>query len=352
MWTLHSAVLHPSLILCFVYERLSCWQCPKIASLYNFLRNLPTSLPRKLLPFSKHHKVLKYYNIKSPLLNCFQFFLQVIYKLQVTEHSHGSYKQTNSMQEENLEMLQNTSEPVRSRQGTWDEMTKSDSSIAQFYTYDTFLIIHPVIKKLKMRLEISNISTWNMQPRKLHEHSVETTSVNIYIWWLVNWAEIHWRVLSQTYENLQREVRFRLSQEMYYASFLNENLHHESLSDLKRYIALSSRIFEETCILEYMILLYWAELHLCFRQCSSFHIQQHILTKWLTRWKKWTQYFKILGHLTSLLLPMNVFWEEFLFCWNTQCIEICTWPNFASKYIFAFLNTHLFYCQPVCTFGV
>ena len=143
------------------------------------------------------------------------------------------------MQEENLEMLQNTSEPVRSRQGTWDEMTKSDSSIAQFYTYDTFLIIHPVIKKLKMRLEISNISTWNMQPRKLHEHSVETTSVNIYIWWLVNWAEIHWRVLSQTYENLQREVRFRLSQEMYYASFLNENLHHESLSDLKRYIALS-----------------------------------------------------------------------------------------------------------------
>ena len=206
MWTLHSAVLHPSLILCFVYERLSCWQCPKIASLYNFLRNLPTSLPRKLLPFSKHHKVLKYYNIKSPLLNCFQFFLQVIYKLQVTEHSHGSYKQTNSMQEENLEMLQNTSEPVRSRQGTWDEMTKSDSSIAQFYTYDTFLIIHPVIKKLKMRLEISNISTWNMQPRKLHEHSVETTSVNIYIWWLVNWAEIHWRALSQTYGNLQCEV--------------------------------------------------------------------------------------------------------------------------------------------------
>merc|ERR1712012_286669 len=62
------------------------------------LRNLPTSLPRKLLPFSKHHKV--------------------IYKLQVTEHSHGSYKPTNSMQEENLEMLQNTSEPVRSRQGT------------------------------------------------------------------------------------------------------------------------------------------------------------------------------------------------------------------------------------------
>ena len=206
MCTLHSAVLHPSLILCFVYERLSCWQCPKIASLYNFLRNLPTSLPRKLLPFSKHHKVLKYYNIKSPLLNCFQFFLQVIYKLQVTEHSHGSYKQTNSMQEENLEMLQNTSEPVRSRQGTWDEMTKSDSSIAQFYTYDTFLIIHPVIKKLKMRLEISNISTWNMQPRKLHEHSVETTSVNIYIWWLVNWAEIHWRALSQTMET--SSVRF------------------------------------------------------------------------------------------------------------------------------------------------
>ena len=74
MCTLHSAVLHPSLILCFVYERLLYWQCPKIPSLYNFLRNLPTSLPRKLLPFSKHHKVLKYYNIASPLRNYFQFF--------------------------------------------------------------------------------------------------------------------------------------------------------------------------------------------------------------------------------------------------------------------------------------
>ena len=83
-----------------------------------------------------------------------------------------------------------------------------------------------------------------------------------------------------------------------------------------------------------------------------FTSSKHIFTEWLTRWKKWTQYFKILGHLTSLLLPMNVFWEEFLFCWNTQCIEICTWPNFASKYIFAFLNTHLFYCQPFRTFGV
>ena len=33
---------------------------------------------------------------------------------------------------------------------------------------------------------------------------------------------------------------------------------------------------------------------------------------------------------------------DLLFCRNTQCIEICTWPNFASKYIFAFLNLFTF----------